>query len=44
MGTDVNTTYLSAPASLKKRLKIKDPYLTFVIKNVFRHINYTNFI
>lgn len=36
MGTDVKTTYLSAPENLKKRLGIKHPYLTFVIKNVLR--------
>ena len=34
MGTDVKTTYISSPLNQKKRLGIKYPYLTLVLKNV----------
>ena len=36
MGTEVNTSYIYLPKNQKKKLGIKHPIITFVIKNVYQ--------
>ena len=39
MGTNVSTTYITAPAEASETLGVKLPYLVMIIKNVCPHAN-----